>query len=260
MEFPTVTIASIAAGGDGISRLPDGRAVFVPRTAPGDQVMLSQVVLRRKFARAQLGEVITPGVGRVEPACPHYLRDRCGGCQLMHLDIESQRAAKSRIAGDALRRIAKLDVPDPPIAVAPSEVGYRNKVTFSCKDGRIGYHRLGEPGKIIDVKNCILLDPRLQQLHGKLRANAGLLPNELEQLIARIDRTGGCHLILRTSGRSAWMGGRGAPSIARHGGDDLVAPWRWGPPGRGRGRRYLARNSFRAGQSRGRVHCPNARG
>ncbi|MGH7630122.1 MAG: TRAM domain-containing protein, partial [Gemmatimonadales bacterium] len=31
-----VRILRLAAGGDGVGRLADGRAVFVPRTAPGD--------------------------------------------------------------------------------------------------------------------------------------------------------------------------------------------------------------------------------
>src|SRR5439155_16783007 len=33
-----VAITGIAAGGDGVGRLPEGRAVFVSRTAPGDRV------------------------------------------------------------------------------------------------------------------------------------------------------------------------------------------------------------------------------
>jgi len=30
-----ITITAIATGGDGVGRLADGRAVFVPRAAPG---------------------------------------------------------------------------------------------------------------------------------------------------------------------------------------------------------------------------------
>src|SRR5207247_8592224 len=35
-----VAITAIAAGGDGVGRLADGRAVFVARTAPGERVRL----------------------------------------------------------------------------------------------------------------------------------------------------------------------------------------------------------------------------
>jgi len=35
-----VTITAIATGGDGVGRLADGRAVFVPRAAPGERIRL----------------------------------------------------------------------------------------------------------------------------------------------------------------------------------------------------------------------------
>ena len=39
----TVRILRIAAGGDGVGRLTDGRTVFIPRTAPGDLVELTHI-------------------------------------------------------------------------------------------------------------------------------------------------------------------------------------------------------------------------
>src|SRR5207302_9941200 len=85
-----VAITSIAAGGDGVGRLGDGRAVFVPRTAPGERVRLRDgVKLHKSFARAELAEVVAPSGARVTPACPPYLQDRCGGCPLPHVAYDS---------------------------------------------------------------------------------------------------------------------------------------------------------------------------
>ena len=122
-----VTITGIAAGGDGVGRLADGRAVFVPRTAPGDRIKIKDgsLKLSRNFGRAAVGEVAGPGPGRVVPPCPHYTHDRCGGCQLQHLEYDAQLTAKRAIVGDALRRIGKLDVPDPEIVEAVEEWRYR---------------------------------------------------------------------------------------------------------------------------------------
>ena len=53
-----IRILRLAAGGDGVGRLEDGRAVFVPRTAPGDLVELARVRSHRRFARALIGRVI----------------------------------------------------------------------------------------------------------------------------------------------------------------------------------------------------------
>ncbi len=42
-EMTVMTIDSIAAGGEGVGRLPDGRVAFVPRTSPGDVVEVIEV-------------------------------------------------------------------------------------------------------------------------------------------------------------------------------------------------------------------------
>src|SRR5690606_25764786 len=74
-----VTIRTIAAGGDGVGTLSDGRTVFVPRTAPGDEVRLRDVRVYRRYARASAAELLTAGPGRTAVRCPHYVADRCGG-------------------------------------------------------------------------------------------------------------------------------------------------------------------------------------
>ena len=91
-----VAITGIAVGGDGVGRLSDGRVVFIPRTAPGDRVKLREGSFEghRRFARAEVGEIVQPSRVRVEPPCPHYTQDHCGGCQLQHLAYDAQLAAK----------------------------------------------------------------------------------------------------------------------------------------------------------------------
>src|SRR5207247_6375182 len=89
---------------------------------------------------------LAPGATRVTAPCPHYVQDRCGGCQLQHVTYEAQLAAKRAIVGDALRRIAKLDVEDPEIVEAVEEWRYRAKVSLAVKGGRgrsraVGFHQ-----------------------------------------------------------------------------------------------------------------------
>ena len=129
-----VAITGIAAGGDGVGRLADGRAVFVARTAPGERVRLREgMKLHKRFARGELAEVVAPGSARVTPPCPHYVQDHCGGCQLQHLSYESQLAAKRAIVGDALRRVGKVDIEDPEIVEAVEEWRYRAKISLAVK-------------------------------------------------------------------------------------------------------------------------------
>ena len=138
-----VTISGLAAGGDGVGHLADGRAVFVPRTVPGDSVALrTGVKLHRSFARGEVGEILRPGPARVAPACPHFAKDRCGGCQFQQLAYDAQLAAKRAIVGDALRRIGKLELADPEIVEAIEEWRYRSEITLHAvrlpgRDGNV---------------------------------------------------------------------------------------------------------------------------
>jgi 23S rRNA (uracil1939-C5)-methyltransferase len=98
-------VQSLAFGGQGIVR-HDGMVVFVPFTAPGDQVRVRIVKQKKSFAEGQLVEILSPGPERCQPPCPYF--GVCGGCQLQHLTAEEQLRQKRNFVLDALQRIGKL--------------------------------------------------------------------------------------------------------------------------------------------------------
>ncbi|HEV8266391.1 MAG TPA: hypothetical protein VGQ06_15690 [Gemmatimonadales bacterium] len=207
-----VTITGIAAGGDGVGRLADGRAVFVPRTAPGDRIRLKDqsLKLHRHYGRAVVGEIEGAGPARVTPPCPHYSHDHCGGCQLQHLAYDAQLAAKRAIVGDALRRIGKLDTPDPEIVEAVEEWRYRAKISMEVKDvgrsdGRtVGLHPYDRANFVFPLTDCHIVDFRLMTLWRELKARLELLPARLTRLTLRLDREGRRHVIAESAGEP-WL-------------------------------------------------------
>jgi len=204
----TVRVLRLAAGGDGVGRLDDGRTVFVPRTAPGELVELAGLRLHKRFARARLGRVIEASSSRVTPRCPHYERDECGGCQLQHLDLTTQREARRGFVGEALRRLARRDAPDPPLVPAEREFDYRTKITLAVSpDGRrIGLHRYDRADEIFELERCHITVPELMELWQALRAFRRLLPPRLRSVTLRLDRKAGAHVLFRTSSSEAWGG------------------------------------------------------
>jgi 23S rRNA (uracil1939-C5)-methyltransferase len=194
-----VRIERIAAGGDGVGRLPDGRAVFVPRTAPGDEVELTDLRLLARFARARVGQLLVPGPDRVDARCAHYERDRCGGCQLQHLSLDAQRAARRGIVGDALRRIGRLDVEDPPLTAVGEPWGYRHRITLHAgpSGGHYGFHRAGDPGQIFDLERCEIAAAPLNRIWEAVRAARSALPPALDQVVLQLSRDGQAHVVLR---------------------------------------------------------------
>lgn len=159
-ESARVKIDSIAAGGEGVGRLPDGRAVFVHRTAPGDEAEIALTRTRPRWARGELLRILQPGPDRRDAPCPHY--QRCGGCTLEHLQYPAQLEAKARIVSDALTRIGGLEVDPPEVVASPRTERYRNRVSFTLRRlerGRViaGFHALGNPDEIVDIDGACLL-------------------------------------------------------------------------------------------------------
>ena len=64
-----VTIRSLASDGSGVGALPDGRILFIPRSAPGDKTRVKVTVLKRRWARGQLENILHPTEERSSPLC-----------------------------------------------------------------------------------------------------------------------------------------------------------------------------------------------
>jgi 23S rRNA (uracil1939-C5)-methyltransferase len=192
MATVSVAIDSIAAGGDGVGR-NEGLVVFVPRTAPGD-VVTTQIAGRGRFARGTLRSVITPSPSRIDPPCPHYTRDKCGGCQLQHMTYESQLAAKQLIIRDSLQRIGKRKVEAPEIERSPKEWRYRTKLTLAIRRRGerwiAGLHPYDDPVRVFPLSDCPITDrsvvsawhevmtadaffPDARELRGSIRITSG---------------------------------------------------------------------------------------
>jgi 23S rRNA (uracil1939-C5)-methyltransferase len=223
-----VTITGIAVGGDGVGRLSDGRVVFVPRAVPGDRIHLREGSLKRlrNFARAEVGEVVEAGPGRVAPPCPHYVHDHCGGCQLQHLAYDGQLSAKRAIVGDTLRRIGKLQVEDPEVVEALEEWRYRAKISMAVKTA-VGLHPYDRPNFVFPLADCHITDFRLMALWRELRSRLSMLPQALTRLTLRLDRDARRHIIAESAGEP-WLNAEELRATLAGSVDGEVVCW-WQP-------------------------------
>lgn len=221
-----VRVLRIAAGGDGVARLADGRTVFIPRTAPGDLVEIELVHVARRFVRARVLRVLEPGPNRIAPPCPHYTQDDCGGCQLQHLNAASQLSAKQAIVGETLRRVGKIDVPDPSIIPAMRAWEYRTRITLTRgKGGRIGLHPYDRPTEVFDLDRCLITEPPLLELWSAVRRQRDRLPSDLTHLVLRVDRDGRRHLIAETAGDRVWTDAQAMAAELDRAGQPAVIWW-----------------------------------
>ncbi len=163
-------ITSLVHGGRGIGR-HEGKAVFVPLVAPGDLIDCRVVKSRRRFAEAELSELIVSSPLRREPPCPFF--GTCGGCQWQHLPYSEQLRWKEQNFVDLMVR-SKMVQADriKPIMAAPDEWHYRNRIQLKTHftDGElaVGFYQHGSH-RVVDIDHCRLVAPPIQESLNLLR-------------------------------------------------------------------------------------------
>jgi len=169
-----VVCHGIAHGGEAVARLADGRAVFVPFAIPGERVRIRLTEVRKRFARAELLDVLDPSEDRVEAPCPHFGPGRCGGCAWQHIRPAAQAALKVRLIREQLAHLgglADVEVKSalrPQAPGQPEGYGYRQRATLTAAgDGRLGFLRHASH-EVHPVDRCPLLTAPLQDLPGRL--------------------------------------------------------------------------------------------
>jgi 23S rRNA (uracil1939-C5)-methyltransferase len=163
-----VTAQKMAAGGDAIARLDDGRVVFVDGAMPGEQVRVDITTVKKDFARGVVAQVLDPSPYRVEPPCPELARG-CGGCGWQHATADAQLSMKTDIVIDALRRTAKLA--DPAVSAGGSvpEWGYRTTMRLAVHpSGHVGL-RASNSHAVVALGECPVAHPALSGLLAAVR-------------------------------------------------------------------------------------------
>lgn len=211
-----VEICDVAAEGNSIAKIND-MVVFIPFGAPGDVVDVRLDRKKKSYAEGHIVNMKTPSSIRVEPRCEHF--GICGGCRWQHLPYDFQLRCKRQQVEDAMRRIAKVEIPEIKPTIGSERIWeYRNKMeyTFSNKlwltreqlqsgdafpdRDAAGFHIPGAFDKVLDINRCHLQDDFSNRLrlfiknYGKknnlsfydLRANNGFL----RTLMIRMASTG----------------------------------------------------------------------
>lgn len=201
-----LTIESLVFGGNGIGRL-DGKAIFVPLTAPGDRVRCRIVRDKGRWAEAELVEILAPAAERIIPPCPVF--GVCGGCQWQFLPYIDQTKWKERIYSDLLQRQAGVD-PEviKPIVAAPAPFAYRSRVQFKCCHGSkgftLGFFRRGSHN-VEGINACPLLPAAVNHLIPLLKSaiDGTAVAAHIPQIDAGIDDRGKVRLVIHARNNAA---------------------------------------------------------
>ena len=161
-------LVAMAHGGSALGR-HEGRVIFVPYTIPGETVWVEMVEARTRWGRGRLLEILEPSPHRVEPPCPYFGPDKCGGCHFQQIAYEAQAEYKREVVIDQLARLGGLhDTNVQEIIGAAEPWAYRNHAQFSTTlEGQLGF-LTADTHHVVPVEECLILDPLLDELRAAL--------------------------------------------------------------------------------------------
>ena len=190
-----IAITGVGSELQGVGRMSDGRAIFIPGALPGEIVTAEIQKDAGRFCTGRLLEVSEQSGERIEPDCQYY--DRCGGCQCRHASERLALDMKRTRVYDAMTRIAGLDSPEVGETLAcETPLRYRNKAEYPIQNGEIGMlDRSGK--KIIPVEDCLLQkEGSLKVLRAARQRLTGMRLNGY--LVTRVNRRGEIMVVFST--------------------------------------------------------------
>lgn len=176
-RLTNLRIDDVAAEGKCLIRTDEG-VIFVesrsggPVAAPGDRVDIRIVNQKKQYREAVVEQIHEYSALHTEPFCEHF--GVCGGCKWQHIRYDEQLRFKRQQVVDHLTRIGKVSLPEiPPTLAAQPTQYYRNKLEFTCADGRwlteadlksgqsfdhraIGFHVPRRFDKVLAINHCYL--------------------------------------------------------------------------------------------------------
>lgn len=179
-----IKIDSVAFGGDGVGR-SDNMVVFVPFSAPGDELEIEITQLKKSFARGRILQVVKPSPLRAEPRCRYY--GKCGGCSYQHLDYPYQLESKKKQVEESFRKIGKIANPSVfDVIPSPQIYHYRGRAQYHARAVSQGWEIgfmdvLG--GRLLNIGHCEIMDETINEKLYAIRKEKGLLSDENDLII-----------------------------------------------------------------------------
>jgi 23S rRNA (uracil1939-C5)-methyltransferase len=167
LETIQVKIHDLARGGSGVAKLDTGEIVFVPFTAPGDEVKIRITQKSKSYSQAELVELVHSSPIRAVPPCKVFTV--CGGCAWQHLPYSLQFETKKKGLHQTLKRSGlkfdEISIDEMP-AAEQNHYHYRNRIQLrgNPEQKTLGFY-VRESTRIVAIDRCeVAVEPINQHL------------------------------------------------------------------------------------------------
>lgn len=149
-------VSAIGSNGEGIIK-DEGNVVFIPYSFIGEKVKYKVLKSSSKCTFAKLIQVIEKSPDRVAPICPVF--EKCGGCQLQHIDYTTQLLIKKENIKSTFKKISFLEINVKDVVCGENVFRYRNKLQLPVSQKKnktfIGFFAEGSH-RVVPITDCYI--------------------------------------------------------------------------------------------------------
>ncbi len=195
-QIYTQKVIDFGSNGEGIVKI-NNITVFVPYAIVGEVIELVIVLVKSSYAIGKLLKVVEPSQSRITAPCPYF--GKCGGCQLQHMDYDSQLKFKQKLVQNSLKKYAGYAGDVQSVVASPNIYNYRNKFAMPVAEDNgdivVGMYRTASH-KLVPITDCLISQncKIILQVFTKFAKTAGL------KAYSSSNPGGVRHLMCRSSG------------------------------------------------------------
>lgn len=162
--------------GKGIARY-NNFVIFVDKGIVNETLKIKIYNIKKNYAKASIVDIINRIDKRIEYPCTYY--DRCGGCNIGHLDYNAQLEYKLNRLKETLN-ISNIEI------FPMKQYNYRNKVTLRVNKSGLGLYE-SMTNKIVNIDNCLICNENINKVIFRLN---NIKLNDIEEVtIKSLDKT-----------------------------------------------------------------------
>jgi len=173
-----VTFEDMTHDARGVCKI-DGYPVFVKDGLKGEKSIIEITSRKKSYGEGRVIQRIATSPFRVDPICEHFFS--CGGCNLMHMQYQTQLDFKTFKTMTTLKKIGDIETDLYPTYGMHHPYAYRNKAMFhfGLKEGEVvaGYYQ-ERSRTIVPIKRCHIVAKVFSDILDECRvlAEENLLP------------------------------------------------------------------------------------
>lgn len=176
-----LTIEDYGINGEGVGKF-NGKVCLVPNALITEEV---EVEIIKDFSNYCIGKVknfITTSENRAVPPCPYF--NICGGCNLQHMNYNTQLNFKQQLVKKTLKKVALIDVDVNNTERSNSQWNYRNKASFNLKNNKIGFYEKASK-RLVEVNSCLLLKETINKIYNLFKSSNLTCETCIKNLVVR---------------------------------------------------------------------------